>query len=295
MNPPASVVGRAFPSRAACRTMPIMTRPLLPAWTDVSKPIIGMLHLPPLPGAPKFGGDAAAIQSRVLADAAALLEGGVDGLMIENFGDTPFYPDRVPAEVVAHMTHLAHEVQKRFDVPLGINVLRNDGCSALAIALAIGATLIRVNVLCGARLTDQGIVQGIAHELLRLRVRLDAHDVRILADVNVKHSSSLGPPRPIEAEVADLIERGGADALVVSGEGTGRPVDPAELAQVKAAAGDTPVLVGSGASPETIADLLTHADGAIVGTSLKQDGVTTKPVDPARVRALIAAAKGRRP
>jgi len=266
-----------------------MTAPLLPVWADVSKPIIGMLHLPPLPGAPGFAGDPAAILTHVLRDAEALVAAGVHGLMLENFGDAPFYPSCVPPHTVAHMTRIAREVRGRFDVPLGINVLRNDGCSALAVARAVGAACVRVNVLCGARVTDQGVIEGIAHELLRLRAQLGADDIRILADVNVKHSTSLGPPRPLGEEVADLIERGGADAVIVTGGATGRPAELAELEAVKAVAGETPVLVGSGITAETIGDVLSRADGAIVGTALKAGGLAANPVDPARVRALVAA------
>jgi membrane complex biogenesis BtpA family protein len=250
-----------------------------------------MLHLPPLPGAPGYADSLDAIAERVLADAAALVEGGVDGLMLENFGDTPFFPEHVPPYVVAHMTRIAQEVRHRFDVPLGINVLRNDGCAALAVAHAVGAAFVRVNVLCGARVTDQGIVRGIAHELLRERRLLGARHVRILADVNVKHSAPLGPPRPIRDEVLDLIERGGADAVIVSGSGTGCDTDAAELKQVAAAAGRVPVLIGSGARPETVGRLLQHAAGAIVGTALKRDGVATNAVDPARVNAFVEAVR----
>ncbi len=184
-----------------------------------------MLHLPPLPGAPRYARDLEPIRRRALDDAAALVEGGVDGLMLENFGDTPFFPGRVPPEVVACMTRVAREVRQRFDVPLGVNVLRNDGCSALAVAHAAGAAFIRVNVLCGARVADQGIIEGIAHELLRQRVLLDAPEIRILADVNVKHSMPLGVSQPLRQQVADLIERGGADAVIVSGAGTGEATD----------------------------------------------------------------------
>ena len=267
-----------------------MKRALLPAWSDVSKPIVGMVHLLPLPAAPRFAGDTAAILAQALADAAALVDGGVHGVMIENFGDAPFYPGRVPAEVIAHITRIAREIRQQFTLPLGINVLRNDACSALAIAHAVGAEMIRVNVLCGARVTDQGIVHGAAHDLLRLRRSLGAQNVRILADVNVKHSSPLGPPRPLRAEIADLIERGGADAIIVSGEATGQALDNDELREARAAAGATPVLAGSGATAATIGEILTQADAAIVGTSLKRDGIATNPVDAERVRRLIAAA-----
>src|SRR5439155_25276547 len=109
---------------------------LLAAWSKVKKPVIGMLHLLPLPGSPAYGGNVEAIRSVMLRDAEALAAGGVHGLMMENFGDTPFYPGRVPGYVVAQMTAMACEVKKRFSLPLGINVLRNDGLSALAVAAA---------------------------------------------------------------------------------------------------------------------------------------------------------------
>ena len=246
-----------------------------------------MLHLLPLPGSPRFGGEMEAVLERVLCDAEALVEGGVHGLILENFGDAPFHPQRVSAEVVAHLTRLAIEVHQRFDVPLGVNVLRNDGRSALAIAQAAGADFIRVNVLCGARVTDQGIIPGIAHELLRDRALLGAERVKILADVNVKHSAPLGPRRPIEGEVAETIERGGADAVIVSGSGTGQATDVQEVRRAKTAAGDTPVFVGSGVTAQTIDAYVPHADGFIVGTALKCDGVVTHPVDPARVKTLL--------
>src|SRR5687768_5408107 len=198
-------------------------------WPGVKRPVIGMLHAPPLPGAPRYGGDLAAIRQRVLADAAALAEGGVHGLMIENFGDTPFYPGRVPGHVIAHMTALAAEVRRAVpQLPLGINVLRNDGLSAMSVAHAVGAAYIRVNVLCGARLADQGFLHGIAHDLLRLRRELDAAQIKIFADVDVKHSAAIAE-RPLVDEVDDTIERGLADALVVSGAGTGKATDPEKV------------------------------------------------------------------
>jgi len=186
---------------------------LLPHWSNVAKPVIGMLHLPPLPGAPRFAASATIelIREGMIRDADALASGGVDGLMLENFGDVPFFPGRVPAHTVAAMTALAGTVRERFpELPLGINVLRNDGQSALAIAAAVGAHFIRVNVLCGARVADQGILQGIAHDLLRDRAHLRAQQVRIFADVDVKHSAPLAA-RSIVDEVDDTLYRGMAD------------------------------------------------------------------------------------
>jgi membrane complex biogenesis BtpA family protein len=248
-----------------------------------------MLHAPPLPGAPRYAGTWSGVLDQVLRDAEALVSGGVQGLMLENFGDAPFFPGRVPAHVTAALTALAVAVKTRFAVPLGINVLRNDGLSALAVALAAGAQFIRVNVLCGARVIDQGLIQGIAHDLLRQRRTLGAEAIRILADVNVKHSAPLAV-RPLAEEVDDLLSRGGADALIVTGAATGQAADLQELQQVRqAAAGRAPVFVGSGVTAENIAALLPHADGFIVGSSLKHGGRPENPVDLQRVRVLCQA------
>jgi membrane complex biogenesis BtpA family protein len=250
------------------------------------KVVIGMLHLPPLLGSRLYGGSMSLIRDLLLRDAAALAEGGVHGLMMENFGDVPFFPGRVPAYVAAHMTALAVEVRQRIDLPLGINVLRNDGLTALAVAHAAGASFIRVNVLCGARVTDQGLIQGIAHDLLRENWDAETRKIQIFADVDVKHSAALAP-RPIADEVDDTIHRGLASALIVSGAGTGKPTDPKKVKAVKEAAGDVPVFIGSGVSIQTLPAFLDHADGFIVGTAFKRDGLASNPVDPKRVKKFM--------
>ena len=262
---------------------------MLTYWPATPKPVIGMLHLPPLPGSPRYApaGGIRAVRDAVLRDADALAGGGVNGLMLENFGDVPFYPGRVPAHTVAAMTAIAVAVRERFaELPLGINVLRNDGRSALSIAAAVGAQFVRVNVLSGARVADQGILQGVAHDLMRDRVTLGAQNVRVFADVDVKHSAPLAPVS-IESEVEDTLRRGLADALVVSGTGTGKATDPDHVRRVKAAAGSAPVFVGSGADERTIESYLPHADGFIVGSAFKRDGDATQPVDPGRVSRLM--------
>jgi membrane complex biogenesis BtpA family protein len=251
--------------------------------------LIGMLHCPPLPGSSRFDGDIAALRDRVLSDAELLVSGGFRSLMLENFGDTPFLPGSVAPVTIAHLTTLAREVRIRYpQIQLGINVLRNDGCAALAIAHAVGASFIRVNILCGARVTDQGLIQGIAHDLLRLRSQLGATDIRILADVDVKHSAPLAA-RPIAEEVSDAIERGHADAIIVSGPSTGSAIDNSHLEEAVSAAAGVPVLIGSGVTEDTAAELLKLADGAIIGSSLKVNGQATAPVDVTRVQQLLSA------
>ncbi|MEI6828566.1 MAG: BtpA/SgcQ family protein [Synechococcaceae cyanobacterium ELA445] len=248
-------------------------------------PLIGVVHLQPLPGAPLWAGDLEAVLRAALADVEAYLEGGADGLIVENFGDVPFWGDRVPPETVASMARIATAVVARSPVPVGINVLRNDALAGLAIAQASGARFIRVNVLTGATVTDQGLLQGPAAELLRRRRLLGADGVRILADVLVKHGAPLAPLAMGEA-VRDVLARGGADGVIVSGSGTGRATDPGDLEQARGAVAGAPVLIGSGATVETMATLAARCDGVIVGTALKHGGVLDQPVDPRRVRDL---------
>ncbi|WP_331235681.1 BtpA/SgcQ family protein [Natronorarus salvus] len=256
------------------------------------RPVVGMVHLAPLPGAPRYGGDRDAIREAALRDARALSEGGVDAILVENFGDAPFYPDSVPAHAVASMTALVADITHSVALPVGVNVLRNDAEAALSVAAATGAEFVRVNVHTGARVADQGLLEGRAHETVRLRERLDA-DVALLADLDVKHSVPLGGEFSAE-EFADTAERGLADGVVVSGSGTGRKTS---LEAVERAATereeyglDTPVFVGSGVTADSVTDLLSVADGVIVGTSLKEGGETTNPVDPDRVRRVVDAA-----
>lgn len=249
--------------------------------------VIGMLHLPALPGSPGFAGDMSTIRKALVADAKALTQGGVDALMMENFGDVPFSAGRVGAETVAAMTALACDVKRASDLPLGINVLRNDGESALAIAVACGASFIRVNVLSGARVTDQGVIQGIAHDLMRLRRNLDAGHIAVMADVDVKHSAALAA-RELVDEVEDTVKRGLADAVIVSGAGTGKKADPAKVAKVAAAAGNAPVFLGSGVTADNVKDYRKSATGFIVGTTFKRDGAVLGPVDVKRVKAFMA-------
>ncbi len=262
-------------------------RSLLPEWSEVPLPVIGMLHLSPLPGSPGYRGDVDSIRAALLEDAAALVEGGVHGVMIENFGDQPYSPGPVGPEVVSHMTALAAEVTRLYDVPLGVDVLRNDGLSAMAIAHAVGGRFIRVNVLIGARLTDQGIVGGIAHQLLRYRRFLDA-DIKILADIRVKHSAAISD-RELAEEVEETIERGAADGLIVSGSMTGAAIDMNELRAVAAAAGSTPVFVGSGVTPELAPSLESVASGIIVGSYVKRNAKARERVVLDRVRELVRA------
>jgi membrane complex biogenesis BtpA family protein len=246
------------------------------------RPLFGMVHLRALPGAPRFGGSLDEVIEAAVRDAWAIGEGGADGIVVENFGDAPFFGSRVPAETIAAMTRVVSEIGRVFTKPIGVNVLRNDGVAALAVAAATGAAFVRVNVLTGAMLTDQGVIEGTAAEVLRARARI-APQVLVFADHMVKHAAPLAAYDPMQM-AKDLRYRGLADALIVTGAETGAAADPERLQQLRAAV-DAPLLIGSGLTAAN-ASLFGQADGAIVGTSLKGDDGA---VDAGRVAAVRRA------
>jgi membrane complex biogenesis BtpA family protein len=253
-------------------------------------PLIGMVHLGPLPGSPGFAGDLDALTAAAVGDASTLADAGFDAVCVENFGDAPYFADDVPKATVAAMTVACRAVRDAVAVPVGVNVLRNDALAALAVAAATGASFIRVNVLSGAMATDQGWITGRAAEVARLRSSLTS-GTAVLADVHVKHA--VPPPglRLVDA-ARDTWERSGADGLILSGTATGLPTALGDLREVRAALGSAvPLYVGSGADTETAAPLLDVADGLIVGTAVKRAGVVTEPVDPDRAARFVAATR----
>lgn len=250
-------------------------------------PIIGVVHLLPLPTSPRWGGSLKAVIDRAEQEATALASGGVDGIIVENFFDAPFVKDRVDPAVVSAMSLIVQRLMQMVTLPIGINVLRNDAHSALAIASCVKAQFIRVNVLTGVMATDQGIIEGQAHSLLRYRRELGS-DVKILADVLVKHARPLGSPN-LTTAVQDTIERGLADAVILSGWSTGSPPSLEDLELARAAAHGTPVFIGSGADWENVSTLMQAADGVIVSSSLKRHGRREQPIDPIRVSQFVEA------
>lgn len=255
-------------------------------------PIIGVVHLLPLPTSPRWGGSLKAVIDRAEREAAALASGGVDGIIIENFFDAPFTKNQVDPAVVSSLTVVVQRIQNLVTQPIGLNVLRNDAKSAMAIASCVHAQFIRVNVLTGVMATDQGLIEGEAHQLLRYRRELGS-DVKILADVLVKHARPLSSPN-LTVAVKDTIERGLADAVILSGWATGSPPNLEDLELASAAADGTPVFIGSGASVDNIATLMQAADGVIVSSSLKRQGRIEQTIDPNRVAAFVEAARIKR-
>lgn len=248
--------------------------------------LIGMVHLGPLPGAPRFDGDLRSVIHAAVQDAATLADAGFDAVMVENHGDAPFFADDVPKITVAAMAR-AVEAVGAVGLDTGVNVLRNDALAALSVAATTGASFIRVNVLTGTMFTDQGPIVGKAAGVERFRAR-HSPEVAILADVFVKHAT---PPAGLTLTDAttDLSARSGADGIIVSGAATGVAADLDELAVV-ADATSLAVYVGSGVNADSIAATLKIADGVIVGSATKPDGRIDFPVDVELARAIVSAA-----
>ncbi|MDX1467909.1 MAG: BtpA/SgcQ family protein [Acidimicrobiia bacterium] len=252
--------------------------------------LVGMVHLVPLPGSPRYGGSMDVVLERAVADAVVLTQAGFPAVMIENFGDAPFHAGPVPPETVAAMTLAVGAVADATSATLGVNVLRNDAMAALGIAAATGARFIRVNVLTGLMYTDQGPIVGDAAALLRRRALL-APDVEVWADVMVKHATA--PPGLTIAQAAsDILERGMADALIVSGTGTGsEPVQGDVIAVQSAVPPGTRLVIGSGATVDNLGRLSELADSVIVGSSLKRDSDPTGNVDPDKASHFVKVAE----
>lgn len=254
----------------------------------VSKPIIGVIHLGPLPGAPRYDGDdVQGVYDACAQDAAVLAEGGVDGIIVENAFDLPYSrPERIGFETVAGLTAACLSAQQATNVPIGITCVANGVIPGLAVAKAVGARWIRANQWAHAYVAPEGLINGPAGEALRYRSFLRAREVAVFADVNVKFGAhAITADRSIEDQARDN-EFFDADALIVTGTRTGVAPTSEDVKRVKRAS-SLPILIGSGLDSETTADLLTVADGAIVGSWLKKEGQWWNPVDAQRVETLM--------
>jgi membrane complex biogenesis BtpA family protein len=244
-----------------------------------------MVHLPALPGSPNYSGKFNDILKFALGEARTLEKCGFHGVLCENLGDAPYFPDNVPAETIAALAIIADRIRSSTKLPVGVNVLRNDARAAMAIAATGQLSFIRVNVLTGAAVTDQGLLQGQAHHLLRLRKNLHAQNVAILADLRVKHAAPL-VERDLGQEIEEYFERAGCTALIVSGSGSGKPVDLVFLREIRRLVPHRPLLIGSGLNALNAAEMLAFADGAIAGTSIKIESKIQNAIDKRRADEL---------
>lgn len=257
-----------------------------------SKVVVGVIHCAPFPGAPKYRGKTVGdIIDRALYDAENYLSGGVHGLIIENHGDIPFSkPEDIGPETAALMAVITDNIRRRFQVPLGINVLANAAVPALATALAGGADFIRVNQWANAYIANEGFIEGAAAKALRYRSQLRAEHIRVFADSHVKHGSHAIVADRAIAELTRDVEFFDADAVIATGQRTGDSATLSEIDDIRSAT-SLPLLVGSGVTPGNVVEILGRTQGVIVASALKQDGVWWNPVDPARVKHFMSVAK----
>jgi membrane complex biogenesis BtpA family protein len=255
-----------------------------------SKSLIGMVHVAALPGSPRASFTVDQIVRQAVDEAKVLVEAGFDGIIVENMHDCPYINGPHGPETVAAMTLVCAAVREVVGGrPLGVQVLSRGEQEALAIAATCGAQFIRCENFVFSHVADEGLMpDAAAGPLLRYRRSIAADHVRVFADIKKKHASHAITADVSLTDAAHGAEFFGADGLIVSGTATGKPVDPAHLAEVRAAT-SLPVLVGSGVTPQQVRPLLQHADGLIVGSWIKADGLWSNPVDPRRCSELTAA------
>ncbi len=256
--------------------------------------LIGVIHLLPLAGAPRgYGVHPAELLShaaeRAITEAGVLEKAGFEGLILENFGDIPFYKSEVPPETVASLSVIATAVRESVKIPVGINVLRNDACAALAIAAVTGCDFIRVNVLSGVVATDQGMIEGCAAELMREKNRLGA-EVAVLADAHVKHGKILSS-KSLSQNIEDIALRALADGVIITGNKTGELTDLDRLleAHQKCKELGVPLWVGSGVNPRNVSIVKSRSDGIIVGSALRKGWRAGASLELKRVKEFIQA------
>ena len=257
------------------------------------KPLVGVIHVGALPGTPASSLGVDELTGLAVREAAAYRDGGVDGLMVENMHDVPYLRGGVGPEVVAAMAVVARAVKAEARLPVGVQILAGANVEALAVAHAAGLDYVRVEAYAFAHVADEGLIQSSAAELLRFRKKIGADGVRVWADVKKKHSSHAITADVSLGETCAAVEFMRADAVIVSGSATGEPPRAADVTEARSHC-RLPVLLGSGVTPENVAEFYEAADGFIVGSSFKEGGLWSNAVEPARVRRLVEAVRRRR-
>lgn len=254
----------------------------------VKKAIIGMVHSLPMPGSPMFKKyTLEQVYQFGIDEALRLKEGGVDGIMLENAWDLPFIkPEEIGSETVGAMSVLGWEIRKATGLPLGINILANGAMASMATAKACGAQFIRVNQWANAYVANEGFMEGKSGMVMRYRSWLEAEDIKILADVHVKHGAHAIMADRSLAEQARDAEFFDADILIATGQRTGDATPLSEIKGIKEAV-TLPVLIGSGLTVENCREIMVLADGAIVGSSIKERGVWWEKISIERLKKLM--------
>lgn len=265
-------------------------KPLLDVANRLPLPaLIGMVHVRALPGTPFNTDSMEKICATAVAEAGMLQSAGFDGIMLENMHDRPYLKGTVGPEIVAGMTRVACEVRRKIGngFPLGLQILAGANLEALAVAHVSGCDFIRAEGCVFGHVADEGWIEACAGELLRERTRLGAGRIRIWTDIQKKHSAhAVTADLSLEDWVhgADFF---GIDGVIITGSATGKAASKDDLKRARTA-GRIPVIIGSGLTPENAADFA-RADAWIIGSSLKYDGFWENPLDPDRLKAMVAA------
>ena len=260
----------------------------LTSLTNINKPIIGMIHALPTAGSPKgYVCNIDELYEHGIREAKTLMDGGVDALLIENAGDVPFLkPEKIGLETIALMSVLGSKIVKEVNIPVGFNIVANAALASLACAKASGAQFVRVNQWANAYIANEGFVEGAAADALRYRNQIDAKDVLIFADVHVKHGSHAIVSDRSVAEQARDVAFFNADVVIATGTRTGHQTSVEEIQEIKKGS-NLSTIVGSGLTAENAKEILTVADGAIVGVSLKDSGNMSGNTDINKVKHLM--------
>jgi len=246
--------------------------------------VIGMVHCLPLPGTVGFSGDCGKIISQAVEDAVTLEKAGVDAIIVENMGDDPFAALLDTPQVVA-LAVVTARVRETVKIPVGVDAAFNDCVTSLSIAKMTGCQFVRIPVFVDTVEFYGGFISPCARLCMQTRKSLDAQDIMVLADVQVKHTNMVLTHVTVESSAKAALGCG-ADAIIVTGSAIGMETPIEMIRKVKKVV-TIPVIAGSGIKPNNINDQLSIADGAIVGSSLKIDGIISNPISYDLVRELL--------
>jgi uncharacterized protein len=252
-----------------------------------AKPVIAMIHLEALPGTPAGRRSVSEIEAIAVREAHVYRKAGVHGIMIENMHDTPYLRGEVGPEIVAAMAIIARAVKDASHLRCGVQVLAGANIEAMAVAHAARLDFIRVEGFAFAHVADEGLIQSSAAPLLRYRRQIGADHVQVWADVKKKHSSHAITADISIGETAEAVEFMRGDAVIITGSVTG---DPPTAADIRAAREhcQLPIYLGSGVTARNLTTYYTMADGFIVGSHFKADGLWSNAVNAARVARFMA-------
>jgi len=258
----------------------------------VKIPVIGVIHLMPLPGAPLYNGASVKeISLKAVKDSKIMEDNGINALIIENFGDKMFQKTVGP-ETVAAMTYIAKDIRNEINIPIGICALQSDALASIAIAKAVQGAFVRVPYYTETSVVDAGTMESIAASALRYRRYLES-DVKIFADIHIKHSYPL-MQRPIEYAAEDSYHRGLADAIIITGRKTGGDTNPEDIRRVRTALPELPLVVGSGVTEENVDNYISMVDAIIIATGLNVGGKVEAEPDPCRINSFMNKVKAYR-